>query len=365
MKKVHISQADTLFANGIYPIEFILFYREKLDTEKIRGALKELASLFWPMFGKYDGGIISFDEYSESESFNEIILHEDFNNDEAHLDIYKKYHNVNPANMNRLSFLTVIQFKNGTAIIPKLSHLAGDGYSYFFFLSALASKMQGSEITFRPKHERTVLKDFKYNHNNTVPIPGNSNLLIENINVPREEVHVNIRKIKADFGETVSTNDILTAMMMKKSVEVEKATLGEDFFLTIPIDVRNKVSEYGPVFFGNGIMKHVTEFKTEEIEGMHINEIAVKIRKFMPEVTSKSYYDFLESLEGIIEAGRFNELEVYDPEKGCLVTNLSRLPASILDFGSGNPDFIFALTIAKNSAAVLADEENYILRMVY
>jgi hypothetical protein len=47
------------------------------------------------------------------------------------------------------------------------------------------------------------------------------------------------------------------------------------------------------------------------------------------------------------------------------VTNLSKLPAERLDFGTGGPHAIVPLTVEKNSVAVLARRENYVLRYTY
>jgi hypothetical protein len=41
------------------------------------------------------------------------------------------------------------------------------------------------------------------------------------------------------------------------------------------------------------------------------------------------------------------------------------MPVQKLDFGSGGPEFVFLLTIGKNSAAILADKDDYLLRLVY
>ena len=93
--------------------------------------------------------------------------------------------------------------------------------------------------------------------------------------------------------------------------------------------------------------------------------MARKIRQNMPDVNKKNYLQFLLDIESDISNSRTEKLRPYDPEKGCLVTNLSKLPSNRLNFGTGNPDFIFPMTVGKNSAAILADRDNYILRMVY
>ena len=89
------------------------------------------------------------------------------------------------------------------------------------------------------------------------------------------------------------------------------------------------------------------------------------LRKSILSVNREGYVKFLSDLETKIEGSSIHSLKPYDPEKGCLVTNLSRMPVQKLNFGSGNPSLIVPLTIGRNSAAVLADKDNFLLRLVY
>lgn len=151
IKRINISQVDTIFANGSYPIEFLLYYRNGLKTENIRSALSRLSSSFWPIFGEYDAGAIHFEKYSEEECFNEDVINEEFDIDDTNQNLLKKYGHLIPSHLKKLFFLKIIQYKNGTVLIPKLNHLAGDGYSYFYFLSALAKMSQDGQNPIKRK----------------------------------------------------------------------------------------------------------------------------------------------------------------------------------------------------------------------
>jgi hypothetical protein len=374
MKKINISQVDTLFANGGYPIEFLLYYKDKLKTEKIRAALNKLSPYFWPMFGEYDAGIIHFDKYSEKECFAEDVINQEFDPGETNKNIYEKYCHIIPSDLKKLFFLKIIQYKNGTILIPRLNHLAGDGYSYFYFLSVLAAISQDNyfplkgyiiRTLYKPHHQRTILKKFQFNEIKLEPLQDKENLTIEFEEISRTLVRNFIKDVASDLDQQVSTNDILSAIVTKKSFEIQAAYLGDEFQLTIPIDVRRQIKEYGPKYFGNGIMFSVINFKTKDIEKSNINKIAIEIRKCMPAVNKERYIEYLNNLEAIIVKRQTDKLRPYDPKKGCLVTNLSKLPTTKLNFGTGNPDLLFPLTIGKNSAAVLADKDNFILRLVY
>jgi len=374
MKKINISQVDTIFANGSYPIEFLLYFKNSLKTGKIRSALNRLSSSFWPMFGKYGDGIIYFEKYNEKECFDEEVINKEFDIGETNQNIYEKYHQIIPSHLKKLFFLKTIQYKNGTVLIPKLNHLAGDGYSYFYFLSVLAAMSQDFYVPFKkqiiralykPYHQRTILKEFQFNEIDLEPLQDYENLTIKFEEISRASVRDIMTNITTNSNQQVSTNDILSAMVIKKSVEDQKEHIGDDFQLTIPIDVRRQIKEYGLKYFGNGLMFNAINFSTTDIEKSDINKLAVKIRENMPAVKKENYIEYLKNLESVIAKKQTDWLKVYDPEKGCLVTNLSKLPTNKLNFGTGNPDFIFPLTVGKNSAAVLADKDNFILRFVY
>lgn len=374
MKKVTISQVDSIFANGSYPIEFLLYYQVNLKTSRIRSALTKLASAFWPIFGEYEGGVIHFDKYVEPNCFTEKMVDQEFDHEANHWSIYEKFRQINPAEMKQLFFLTVMQYRNGTVLIPKMNHLAGDGYSYFYFLSALAAMCQDSYIPFKkplvralikPQHQRTILKEFRLGKIELKPLPPPKKLAIQFEEISKATVKNSLKRISSEFEQTVSTNDYLSAMIIKKSVAIQQAAFGNAFQLTIPIDVRRYVKAYGPKFFGNGLMFHNVGFNTRDIETATIDELAIQIRTSMPNITMESYLQFLSRIEKMIAEARVDQLRPYDPEVGCLITNLSKLPTNQLNFGTGDPDLVLPLTIGKNSAVILADEANFILRIVY
>jgi hypothetical protein len=366
IKKLNISQVDTLFANGSYPVEFLIYYSHSIPIERIRSSLQKLVSPFWPLFGIYDAGVIHFDSYDESHYLDEVVLDEVFKPG--------KINDPVPSELKRLFFLKVIQYQNGTVLIPKQNHLAGDGYSYFFFLSALAAlcrdhdnpvKQRLAGRVYRSLHERTTLKGFQYKQLDIEPLGHGKNLSVEFERVPKTSVRSMIRDIKRESNRTVSTNDILCAMVLKKSIEIQIDAFVQNIRLTMPMDVRTQVKEYGPAFFGNALQFHEIDFKSREVRESDISAIALTIRENIPVIDRENYLKYLNLLEDYISNGRMDKLRPYDPEKGCLVTNLSRMPTDRLDFGTGNPDFIVPLTIGKNSVAILADREDFVLRLAY
>jgi hypothetical protein len=374
MKTVNISQVDALLLNGNYSIELLLYYKNGVDTKRIRRALRNLSLPFWPLFGEYKDGVISFEKYSEAECYDEDAVDQEFvipQTEKEQLDVLSHY---NLPDIRKLFLLKVIQFPNGMALIPKMNHLAGDGYSYFYFLSALAALSRSSsfpsksslmKLFFKPHHRRTAVRDFSLKGVELVPSHQNGKFTVRFEEILREDVQSIVTKVSDTKNLRVSLNDVLSAMAAKELVRVQNEFFGECVELTIPIDVRRRVKEFGRRFFGNGLILHRMTLKKADIEKLHVMDIAVQIREFMPSVSKQSYVEYLAHLEGILSERRWEKFRPFDPRSGCLVTNISRLPLEKLDFGTGKPELVLPLTVEKNSTAIMAKKENFILRFVY
>lgn len=374
MPDIDISQVDVLFAEGSYPIEMLLYYRNGLASPSVREALKFLSQAFWPLFGEYTRGVIRFDGYSEKECVAEERREGEFDSGATHARLYEKYRRSNPAGMKKLFHIKILHYTNGTVLIPKLNHLAGDGYSYFYFLSALAAVSRGRRIPFRnqlirhlvrPHHGRTRLREFFFREDVPKPLPDDREYSIEFEKISKQDVQSSIADVTSRHDLRISSNDILSAMALKKAVQVQSNSFGEQVRLSMPIDVRRVIPEYGRRFFGNGIMLKAMTLETQKVSDSPVEETAAAIRRSMPAVTRKSFLEYLKELETLVADRRYESLRPFEPEFGCLVTNISRLPLDKLDFGTGRPDLVFPLTIEQNSVAILSENDNFVLRFAF
>jgi len=371
VKQVPISQVDALFANGGYPIEFLFAYTEGFSARKLRRALRALAPVFWPVFGEYDEGLISFDRYREEDFFDEESVGHALDPAEVEGAGWETISRFGQKELSKLFYLKAFRFTKGLVLVPKMSHVAGDGYSYFLFLSALAALTGAAAFPFRapfiramfkPHHRRTGLREFSFRAEGRPPVVQGEPLSLESEEVPKREVQALVREAAADEHVRVSSNDILSALIIKRLAKGRGGLEGKGFRLTIPIDVRAQVRDYGRRYFGNGIMLHGIALGPEGPAESPLKETAARIRRSMPRVSRESHIRYLSELERTIADKNWDEFRPYDPERGCLVTNLSKLPAEKLDFGTGGPSAIVPLTVEKNGGAILARQENYVLR---
>ena len=371
MKKLFISQIDTHFANGSYPIEFFFFYPGKIETTKIRKAIKTAAKVFWPLFGVYENGFIVRQKYIEEDCFTEKNLSRPFDNKQSEGEIFQNFSWINPAQLNKLFFLSVLQFPNGTALLPKMSHLAGDGYSYFYFLTVLSAlvfnnnpfKKSAIRYLYKPSYKRTVFDKFRFEHQFEEHKFVKKDLTPEYLKFPKMQIKEQIKNSSSKFKINVSTNDILCAYILKKFAELN--LFKEKIELTMPVDVRNRIKEYGSKFFGNGLLFNRQFYNLDLISGLPVEELAVEIRKTAPDINKENYLEYLSSIEKCIAKGEFSVLRPFDPERGCLVTNLSKLPTNKMNFGSGKPEVVSVITEGKNTAAILSENNDFILRIMY
>lgn len=374
-KNVSISQVDVVFSGGSYPIEFLLYFDKGIDGKRVRAALRRAAGIFWPVFGRYRDGRICFEDYKEEDHLAEIKVPESFDVDFVAKNPLDTRRHYKLENSDGLFFLQIIHFNNGSVLIPKMSHMAGDGYSYFYFLSALAAfsgkgGLHPSALLyhslFRPKHSRTLGKKFSFSGLDSSGSHSDlADLNIDVEHIPKEKIKNAVNEISASAGKRISSNDLLSAMVLRKIVDLKPEGFGAEVGLTFPVDVRRAVRKLGPRFFGNGILFHHMGWPKEDILRFRPEELAVEIRKAQPRMSGDLFRFFLEELEGFIRKNNSSALRPFDPETGCIVTNISRLPADKLNFGSGIPTLIAPLTVEKNSAGVLSDGEDFVLQIVY
>jgi hypothetical protein len=372
VKELKITQVSTFFANGSYPIEFLFFYPNRINTRKLRRALKKISKQFWPAFSVYANGSIIEKSYHESDCYDESTIDEIFDTSLDHNIIYNNFRSIIPEKIPRLFYLKVIHYNNGTVIIPKLNHLVGDGYSYFYLLTVLAAITNRIGIPiiptiiksiFQPKIRSKIRNDFLFTAKPHDAIYFDDKLEYQVLELDKKEIRNQASILSEKSGFRISSNDILSAQVVKFIVE-NNTTLSDDFRLMIPIDVRRGVPKLGKRFFGNGLIMYSIPFNPETTKQMSIEDIAITIRKTFPDVNLQNYESYLKKIEGWIESGQLELLRPYNPDTECLVTNLSRMPIKKLDFGTGPPTLVEPLTRGRSGAAVLAKDDKFVLKLV-
>lgn len=371
MKMLNISQISTFFANDSYPIEFLLYFPYRLNLRRFRRALKQTSSIFWPVFGSYQNGIISEKEFIENELFDVETINDIFDPSVDQEELYYQFGSLIDNSIPRLFYVKILHYNNGTVIIPKMKHIVGDGYSYFYFLTVLATMTKYGWIPlaktiikriFRPKFYSQLHSDFLFSGKPSKDNFSYDDLVVTVMKVTQSEIETQKKNISNRTGMKVSTNDLLCAQLLKLILK-SKSQKTDNFSLVIPVDMRRSVEALGQRYFGNGLILYRINFNIKEIKQNDAEELALKIRTNFPERNTQTYIKFLQEIEGKLKERTKDILKLFEPKTEFLVTNLTRMPISRLDFGSGPPEIIVPLTRGKSGAAILAQNDKYIIQL--
>ena len=399
MKKMRLSPVDHLFiGSNAYSIEFLIKYPNTLKATALQKSLEKTVSLFWPLMARLnseDGKNFDIVYKGEQPKLNIIDWsHKPMPNFKDVNCLTKFSVPIESVSGTPLSSFNLYQLKEGSALVVNISHCLADGYSYFFFLSYWASlshcfslKDLFEQILTRPKHKRELLTP------NSVPsnpdlsddhffkVTGSSlskkprhfdqeDCQWEFLDFPINEVkgyseNIN-NKIKAR-GQRVSSNDVLSALLIKRLVDDERF-FKDKAKISSAFDYRRVLPELGPLYFGNAIRAASFEMSTLEIKNNSLEELALKFRNTTNSITREKALASLTLFEAarLAQNGGMEFIQsfhVSDPSCGFLITNLSRVPFEKLDFGNGAPDEVIALTPATRTGVVTKKGSSFIVRV--
>src|SRR5262249_52137682 len=145
---------------------------------------------------------------------------------------------------------------------------------------------------------------------------------------------------KSETGLSLSSNDLLTAWLAK-NYGANSINGAEELLLTCALDYRRIHPDLSQLFFGNAVQCAIARFDREEINEINLGMLAKRIRDSVDAIDLPAIKDTLLCLEELRTAYGLRVIEechVTHPESGFFVTNMSRIPVSELDFGSGSPN---------------------------
>lgn len=372
MRSTNISQVDAHFVGDNHLIEFLLYYRDRINGSRLRRALRSLTVDFWPLFGAYRDGLIRQQVYAEHRVFDQFRVQTDIDGLTDPAEIHRRFRGLDREPGDGLFSLALVHLDRGMVLLPRMNHLVGDSYSYFYFLSVLAALTRGRPLPLRgalirrmarPGHDRTRLRPFRYPAGNSAPAGACAESQVRIETISRAQIRSRLAALETTGHVGLALNDLLAALAWRGCARLGLVPDAEPYSMTLPIDARRQVKALGPRFFGNGLQFHRLEMPAGDLRDGDPAVLATAIRASIPTLTAASYGEYLDALGAAIEADPAHRPKPYEPASGCLVTNLSRPPVGRLDFGSGPPSLVQPLTVGRNSAAVLADADNYYLRL--
>ena len=343
---LHLSTLDYIYATHAEdPIPFVLNFDTDLKISTIEESFYQTCREFLGSEGcliEVDDKTMGFDLSKCRASF-EVI--------ECEMDrplntIVERITNDLGAPLTRAY---LVRRQSLTSIILCMSHAVADGYGYFMFLSAWAAKCRGNEF-YSPNCDRKALTSFgrfAIHNDDKSPLPKmlpSSHTLIvsETKNGKRFRwkkdyisVHSDKYKNVSETGKP-SINALISADIWKRKTITAKHS--ENSVLYTYVDIRRHSKQAGPLHFGNAVLPVCIEMPADDLIQMPLLDLANIIKKNTDKAPSRltESLNELEAFRMKYGVKMFERTRTFSPY-GCVVSNLSHIPLSTMDFGSGPP----------------------------
>jgi hypothetical protein len=273
-----------------------------------------------------------------------------------------------------------------TWIGVSISHAVVDGFSFFFFLTAWAARTRREPArkpvldrgplllpAAEPAVTRALTRESLLERTGVAWCGARAQLARSMRWSVRRLSHETVATLQREAAEAsaavggpaMSLNDWLTAALWQEQVARWPETRLPQR-LTCAFDFRRVYPAVPANFFGNGIVAAGLTIEREELLALPRRELAQRIRGAVAAVGPNVVTDTVACLEGLrLERGLgvIDELDIVDPERGFVLTNMSRLPLAPLDFGGGAPRALRILTTAPRTAFVLPDPAGVLLQL--
>lgn len=397
-KTLRLSPVDHVFTGrDSYSVEFLSVYPYRIDGERLRAALEKTARKFWPVRSELKRVENNFYEFSESAAALDFSWREggktlpSFQNPKELGDFSDAVHSLPGERLARFRLTHIGQY---SIFVANLSHAMVDGYSYFFFLSVLAANYRYS--LFDPQYWKTQLihpdldrsklqprteqvtarasadvnpeeffrrTGFSYAGIRTLPALADSRWQF--IRFEPAELTAYLRQADGMVQERLSKHDVITALLWKRIAQ-DWHTKEDVLECSSAFDYRRIHGGLSPMYWGNAVRGTTARIARSDILNMTVPELAAAIRLSTRAINRDAVLDsltYMNEMRHLHGPEVFQRGQIAHPERGLLVTNLSRIDAKRLDFGKGPPNVVIPLTAAPRAAVLLSDGETVVARL--
>jgi hypothetical protein len=372
-----LSPVDYIFTGpGSQPVAFAVFYPHRLDPEKLRNSLERILDVF-PLLKtrirKTSENRYEFYPDPGASIFTTVESGIDFEKGQS---ISRYLTPITTVEGQPLAEIRLTQVPNGSVLAANVSHAMVDGFSFFHFLSSWARTVQEERIL-QPVLQREMFGSFLKEDGETVSsedllsayglfegprresVPEQS-LVFERIFVPDEVIQSRLEQARAKHGESFFPNDVLVAMLWKKYIPLWHAGKAEsgnpDTYVTCPFDFRRSLSGFPKTYFGCALTFATASMGFRDLLAASEADLALRVKNAVGKMKNDAIVHALSVLDRFRRQRGLEAMEhihLRHPERGMIVTNLTRMPIRDLDFGFGGPESFLAFAEVPRSAAIL------------
>ncbi len=366
MDQIPLSPVDHLFLGpGSQPITFAMMYASALDPGALRTGLEKTLEAF-PLvsFRLVRGAEAEFVFRRTAEAPGLEILDSDAPFDPAE-GTSPYITPVRSVEGSPLARFTLTRTPSGCVLAASISHAIVDGFSYFHFLSSWARICRGERFL-PPSFDRSFVERlmgqgepvdllascglFAGERRTETPPDGHR---AERFTLSAAEVGAMVDDARRSAGVSLTENDILVAFLWKRSLF---GNSGGDGYVTCPVDFRRLLPEFPKTYFGCALAFATASFPAEELANAPIGRLAVLVRDAVAAVRADRIQGSIRALSQYrLEYGSegMEKIHLRHPDRGLIVTNLTRMPIHDVDFGSGPPSGYVPNVEISNGAAIV------------
>jgi shikimate O-hydroxycinnamoyltransferase len=374
MKPMILTPVDQLFTgNTACPVTFAFAYSELLDAKRLEAGLHSLVEVnpwlggrmraegdYGYAFDVSGPSCLSLEVVSSTQSFIELSRTEAL------------VRCVDARDGEALVSARLTQTPYGSIVGVSMSHALVDGFSLFHTLASWASCTRGGSAVppayDRPLHvpetltasldptPASLLRDCGLFLSQ--PRPETRRLPVpERIGLRAQEITRLVALAQRGVDVKLRQNDVLTAWLWKTYGPLQwSAAPGESVYVTCPVDVRRLLGAANQDLFACAINFATASASLDELIHAPLGELALRIQRSVAAVVAQPPVQRLAPLDALRRRHGRRALEsvhLHHPQRGMLVTNMSRLPLERLDFGCGAPVDLKVYTEIDSMAAIL------------
>jgi hypothetical protein len=264
----------------------------------------------------------------------------------------------------------------GSVLAVSMSHALVDGFSYFHFLSSWARQCRGDKFL-APSHERdswvsrwpavannisaeTMLNACGLFYEGEKRATALDPLRESRLFLADTALRAMMQEARQGHEKAISENDVLTAHLWKSQLPVWKhLDKNSVSYLTCPFDFRRVYPGFPKNYFGCALVFATATLSLAKLSTCSLGEVALVVHEAVRRMQEEYITESMQTLHSFrLQHGvqGFEHVHLRHPQRGLIVTNLTRLPVRDLDFGYGAPTGFSTRMEFHNSAAILPAE---------
>jgi hypothetical protein len=375
MSLMQLAPLDYVFTgNNPCPVTFAFSYEQRLDPKQLERSLQQLLQ-YIPWLGGQLRHVsldtlayevngpprVSLQVTSSVHTFEEL-------SDSELVPLVKS------TDGERLMHARLTQTPEGSVLGVSMSHALTDGFSFFLAMRLWAALARGERVQapplqrfLRPSEEQVAAAldglDAQALLENTGLFWGEARKPLaalptqERIHLSSEAVADMIADAQRQVDQKVRENDVLSAWLWRSYGSQLWSGDGNPFvYMTCPTDVRRQLGDGNQEAFGCTINFATARATHRELLLAPLGQLALRVQQSVKRVFASDHTQpaaALEAARRLHGVSAPHSVHLRHPQHGMLMTNMSRLPLTPLDFGRGAPTTLRNLSELDTMGAVL------------